>query len=41
VARRVIRFEVEAFDGDRCIGAGQHGRGLVNTADFEVRFGVS
>jgi len=41
VARRVIRFEVEAFDGDRRIGAGQHGRGLVNTADFEVRFGVS
>src|SRR6516162_10696556 len=30
VERRVIRFEVEAFDGARKIGEGRHGRGLVN-----------
>ena len=40
VERRVVRFEVEAFDGDRKIGDGRHGRGLVNTADFNARFGV-
>ncbi|MGB3046130.1 MAG: thioesterase family protein [Xanthobacteraceae bacterium] len=40
VERRVVRFEVEAFDGDRKIGDGRHGRGLVNTADFSTRFGV-
>lgn len=40
VERRVVRFEVEAFDGDRKIGDGRHGRGLVNVADFSARFGV-
>jgi predicted thioesterase len=40
VLRRVVRFEVEAFDGDRKIGEGRHGRGLVNTADFSARFGL-
>ncbi|MBN8975574.1 MAG: thioesterase family protein [Rhizobiales bacterium] len=40
VERRVVRFEVEAFDGDRKIGDGRHGRGLVNVADFSERFGV-
>lgn len=40
VARRVIRFEVEAFDGERRIGAGRHGRGFVNTVEFSKRFGV-
>lgn len=40
VHRRVIRFEVEAYDGDRKIGTGRHGRGVVNTADFSARFGV-
>ena len=40
VEPRVVRFEVEAFDGDRRIGDGRHGRGLVNTADFSTRFGV-
>lgn len=40
VERKVIRFEVEAFDGDRKIGDGKHARGLVNTADFIKRFGV-
>jgi predicted thioesterase len=34
VERRVIRFEVEAFDERRRIGAGRHARGLVNVANF-------
>jgi fluoroacetyl-CoA thioesterase len=40
VERRVIRFEVEAFDGARKIGEGRHGRGLVNVASFEKRLGA-
>ena len=40
VERRVIRFEVEAFDEVRRIGEGSHGRGLVNFAAFKERFGV-
>ena len=40
VERRVIRFEVEAFDEVRRIGEGRHGRGLVNFAAFKERFGV-
>ena len=40
VERRVIRFEVEAFDGARKIGEGRHGRGLVNYDSFIKRFGV-
>jgi predicted thioesterase len=40
VMRKVIVFEVAAFDGDRKIGEGRHGRGLVNTADFKTRFNV-
>lgn len=40
VLRRGVRFEVEAFDGDRRIGEGRHGRGLINLADFNARFGV-
>src|SRR3954471_6400987 len=40
VERRVIRFEVEAFDGDRRIGEGRHARGLVNLATFNKRFGT-
>jgi predicted thioesterase len=40
VERKVIRFEVEAFDGARKIGDGRHARGLVNVADFSKRFGV-
>ena len=39
VERRVIRFEVAAFEGARKIGEGRHGRGLVNVASFEKRFG--
>jgi predicted thioesterase len=37
VERRVIRFEVEAFEGDRRIGEGQHGRGLVDVERFTKR----
>ena len=40
VERRVIRFEVEAFDGERKIGEGRHGRGLVNVEAFNKRFGA-
>jgi fluoroacetyl-CoA thioesterase len=38
VERRVIRFEVEAFWDKRRIGAGRHGRALVNVANFMKRF---
>jgi len=37
VERKVIRFEVEAFDGDRRIGDGRHARGLINVASFTRR----
>jgi fluoroacetyl-CoA thioesterase len=37
VERRVIRFEVEAFDGTRRIGEGRHARGLVNVETFTRR----
>jgi predicted thioesterase len=40
VERRVIRFEVMAFDGERRIGEGCHGRGLVNVEAFNKRFGA-
>jgi fluoroacetyl-CoA thioesterase len=39
VERRVIRFEVEAFDEKRRIGEGRHARGLVNVAAFTKQFG--
>ena len=38
VERRVIRFEVEAFDGERRIGEGRHARALVNRESFNKRF---
>jgi predicted thioesterase len=41
VERRVIRFEVEAFDDKRRIGEGHHARGLVNLTEFRERFGLS
>ena len=41
VERRVIRFEVAAFDGERRIGEGRHGRGLVNVEAFTKRFGAA
>src|ERR1700692_3143371 len=40
VQRRVIRFEVEAFDGERRIGEGRHARGLVNVEAVNKRFGA-
>jgi fluoroacetyl-CoA thioesterase len=40
VERRVIRFEVEAYEGERRIGDGCHARGLVNVASFEKRLGA-
>jgi fluoroacetyl-CoA thioesterase len=41
VERRLIRFAVESFDGERRIGEGRHARGLVNLASFNKRFGAS
>jgi fluoroacetyl-CoA thioesterase len=40
VERRLIRFEVEAFDDKRRIGEGRHARGLVSTESFMKRFGA-
>ena len=40
VERRVIRFEVEAFDDTRRIGAGRHARALVDVASFTKRLGT-
>jgi fluoroacetyl-CoA thioesterase len=40
VERRVIRYEVEAFDGERRIGEGRHARGLVNLESFNRRLGT-
>ena len=40
VERRVIRFEVEAFDERRRIGEGRHARGLVNVASFTAALGM-
>ena len=40
VERRVIRFEVEAFEDTRRIGEGRHARGLVNLATFNKRLGM-
>lgn len=37
VERRVIRFAVDAFDGERKIGDGCHARGLVNLDAFNKR----
>jgi predicted thioesterase len=41
VERRVIRFAVETCHGERRIGEGRHGRGLVNLANFNQRLGLS
>jgi fluoroacetyl-CoA thioesterase len=41
VERRVIRFEVEAFNSERRIGEGRHARGLVNVEAFTRRLGAS
>jgi predicted thioesterase len=39
VERRLIRFEVEAFDEKRRIGEGRHARGLVNVEAFMKQLG--
>ena len=39
VERRLIRFEVEAFDDKRRIGEGRHARALVNVESFMRRLG--
>jgi fluoroacetyl-CoA thioesterase len=39
VERRVIRFEVAAFEGERKLGEGQHARGVINMAKFNARLG--
>ena len=41
VERRVIHFEVEAFEGERKIGDGRHARGLVNVEAFMKRLGAT
>ena len=40
VGRRVIRFEVGAFEGERKLGEGRHARGLINVAKFNERLGA-
>jgi predicted thioesterase len=37
VERRVIRFEVAAFEGERKLGEGHHARGVINVAKFNER----
>jgi fluoroacetyl-CoA thioesterase len=41
VERRVIRYEVETFEGERRIGEGRHARGLVNLASFNRRLAAT
>lgn len=41
VERRVIRFEVACFEGERKIGDGRHARGLVNIESFNKRFAAT
>ena len=41
VERRVIRFEVAAFEGERKLGEGQHARALIDVAKFNKRLGAS
>jgi fluoroacetyl-CoA thioesterase len=40
VERRVIRFEVEAFNDSHRIGEGRHARALINAANFTRLFGA-
>jgi predicted thioesterase len=40
VERRIIRFEVAAFEGERKLGEGEHARGLINVAKFNARLGA-
>ena len=40
VERRIIRFEVAAFEGERTLGEGEHARGVINVAKFNARLGA-
>jgi fluoroacetyl-CoA thioesterase len=40
IESKSVVFEVEAWDGDRKIGDGNHRRGIVSVSEFEKRFGV-
>jgi len=40
VERRIVRFEVEAFEGTRKLGDGRHARGFVNVEMFNKRLGA-
>ena len=40
VERRVIRFEVAAFEGARKLGEGHHARGVIDVAKFNKRLGA-
>jgi fluoroacetyl-CoA thioesterase len=41
VERRIIRFEIDAFDERRRIGTGRHARGLVNVETFTKQFNAT
>ena len=41
VERRVIRFEVAAFEGERKLGEGQHARGLIDVEKFNKRLAAT
>src|SRR5205085_10058293 len=41
VERRVIRFEVAAFEGERKLGEGEHARGVIDVAKFNKRLGAT
>ena len=41
VERRLIRYEVESFEGERRIGEGRHARGLVNLESFNRRLAAT
>ncbi|MBR0693788.1 thioesterase family protein [Bradyrhizobium lablabi] len=40
VERRIIRFEVAAYEGTRKLGEGRHARGLINVERFNKRLGA-
>jgi fluoroacetyl-CoA thioesterase len=40
VERRIIRFEVAAFEGERKLGEGEHARALIDVAKFNKRLGA-
>ena len=41
VERRVIRFEVAAFEGERKLGEGQHARALIDVEKFNKRLAAT